>query len=69
MKDHDSYCISLEKSRVKHSKNFSDSFPCDVRNLFIFTEITVFVNSVTSFFSTYEQDYRHCQHCAYSYVS
>jgi len=46
MKDHDCYCISLEKSKVKRSENFSNSFPCDVRSLLIFTEITLFVNSV-----------------------
>jgi len=52
MKDHDSYCISLEKSRVKRSKSSSNSFPCDVRSLLFFTEMTVFVNSVSSSFST-----------------
>jgi len=47
MKDHDSYCISLEKSEVKRNKNSSNSFPCDVRSLLVFfTEITLFVNSV-----------------------
>jgi hypothetical protein len=65
-KDHDSFCISLENSRVKHCKNSSKSFPCDVRGLLIFTEIIVFVNSATSSSSTHEQNYRHCQHCAYT---
>jgi hypothetical protein len=69
MKSRDSYCISLENSRVKHSKNSSNSFPCDVRVLLFFTEITVLPNSVTSSFSTYEQHYTHCQHCAYFDVS